>query len=365
MGARADCIVVGGGLIGMLSARELALGGLRVRLLERGRTGRESSWAGGGILSPLHPWRYPAGVSALARWSQERYRSLAQALREETGVDAQWTPSGMLMLEVADQAEALAWAGQWHYTLQVLEGEALQGIEPHLAGSLGQALWMEEVAQLRNPRLLQALRLSLDALGVAVEEGCEVQGLVQTGGRVQGVLTSRGQRDGTQVVIAGGAWSGELLAKAGLDLPVEPVRGQMLLFKAKPGLISPIILSGERYIIPRRDGRVLVGSTMERCGFDKRTTAEAREQLYRDALAIIPDLAAYPIERHWAGLRPGSPGGEPFIGAWPGLEGLYINAGHFRNGVVMGYASARLLADLLLGREPNIDPAPYRLPAVV
>ncbi len=137
----------------------------------------------------------------------------------------------------------------------------------------------------------------------------------------------------------------------------------MLLFNTKPGLIKRIVLEGNRYIIPRKDGRVLFGSTMEDVGFKKKTTQEARDELYNIATERFPVLKEYPIEKHWAGLRPGSPTGIPYICSHPELAGLYINAGHFRNGVVLGPASARLCADLVTGREPSLPAAPYRLNA--
>jgi glycine oxidase len=121
------------------------------------------------------------------------------------------------------------------------------------------------------------------------------------------------------------------------------------------------VLMDGRYVIPRNDGRILAGSTLEEAGYDKTTTAEARESLYDSALRIIPALAECPVEHHWAGLRPGSPDGIPFIGAVPGIGGLHVNAGHYRNGLVLAPASTRLLVDQLLGRTPIVDPEPYRL----
>ncbi|RMD70529.1 MAG: FAD-dependent oxidoreductase, partial [Gammaproteobacteria bacterium] len=165
------------------------------------------------------------------------------------------------------------------------------------------------------------------------------------------------------VVVAAGAWSAGLLAQVGLRLPVVPVKGQMVMFKARPGTVSRILLKGERYVIPRRDGRVVVGSTLERAGFDKGITREAREALVQGALSLLPALGRYPIERQWAGLRPGveGRGGVPLIGAHPGLRGLYVITGHFRNGVVMAPASVGLLLDQILGRRPPLDPRPYAL----
>ena len=145
-----------------------------------------------------------------------------------------------------------------------------------------------------------------------------------------------------------------------MQLPVKPVRGQMILYRAEPGVVQRIVLSQDRYVIPRRDGRILVGSTVEDVGFEKATTRAAMQELEAEARRIIPALANYPIEHHWAGLRPGSPHDIPYIMQHPRISGLFVNTGHFRNGVVLGPASARLLADILLQREPILDPLLYR-----
>ena len=160
-------------------------------------------------------------------------------------------------------------------------------------------------------------------------------------------------------VCASGAWSGALLEPTGIHLPIDPVRGQMILFKGRPGLLSCITLYKDRYAIPRRDGHVLFGSTLEYTGFNKQTTVEAREDLTRAAFELIPGLADLPIEKHWAGLRPGSPDGIPVVGAHPCIDNLYVNTGHFRNGVVLGLASANLLSDLIFQRQPSIQMDPY------
>ncbi len=357
-----DFIVIGGGLIGMLTARELAAGGAQVELLERGTIGQESSWAGGGILSPLYPWRYNAPVTRLAHWSQERYREVAAELLDETGIDPEWTPSGLLMIDDQDERdEAVAWAVNFGYEMEYLRGAGLEHCEPALNAGGRAALWMPEVAQMRNPRLIKAMRKSLEQQRVTITEQCEVKQFLFEGERIVGVISEEGERRAGAVVLAGGAWSGRLLAELGYSLPVEPVRGQMVLFKAEPGVLQRIVLSGERYLIPRRDGRILIGSTLEHVGFQKETTDEARAGLEAVARNLVPALANYPVEHHWAGLRPGSPQGVPFICAHPGLPGLYVNSGHYRNGVVTGLASAHLLADLALQREPTLDPAAYRI----
>lgn len=355
-----DCLVVGGGLIGMLTARELALAGLAVGLVERGETGRESTWAGGGILSPLYPWRYPDAVTALASWSQARYAKLAEALRTETGIDPEFQQNGLLILDTEEVRQAQGWAENWHCSLDPVDAAKLSELEPALGDIPTQALWLPQVAQIRNPRLAQALRKSIENLGVRLFEHTPMTGLVLGETGIHGVVTERGEFNANQVVIAGGAWSALLLESIGMNLPVRPVRGQMILYRAEPGLVQRIVLSRDRYVIPRRDGRILVGSTLENAGFEKTTTRAAMLELEAEARRLIPALADYPIEHHWAGLRPGSPQGIPYILQHPRIAGLFINTGHFRNGVVLGPASARLLADILLQREPILDPTPYK-----
>ncbi|MDH3948258.1 MAG: glycine oxidase ThiO [Gammaproteobacteria bacterium] len=354
-----DCLVVGGGLIGMLTARELAQAGLSIGLVERGETGRESTWAGGGILSPLYPWRYPAAVSALASWSQARYPALAEALQAESGIDPEYQHNGLLILDTEEAEQAQRWATQWQHSLELVNAGQIRELEPALGDVPARAVWIPEVGQMRNPRLAQALRKSIENQAVHLFEHTLVKGLLLGEHAVHGLMTEQGEFKADRVVIAGGAWSARLLESTGVELPVRPVRGQMILYRAEPNIVQRIVLSRDRYVIPRRDGRILVGSTLEEVGFDKSTTRAAMQELEGEACRLIPALAGYEIEHHWAGLRPGSPHGIPYIMQHPRIEGLFINTGHFRNGVVLGLASARLLADILLERQPILEPAPY------
>lgn len=358
-----DVVIVGGGLIGMLSARDLASQGLSVAVVERNEAGRESSWAGGGILSPLYPWRYPDSVSALASWSQQHYPQLFDAIYIESGVDPQYQCSGLLVLDSEEKAEAETWAAKWHVDLRYVQGDELHQLEPRLTAQVEDGLWLPDIGQVRNPRLAQSLKKSIVNQGVKLFENSPVERLIIEGKLARGVQIAAGELLSDNVVIAGGAWSAKLLAETGIELPVKPIRGQMILFRAEPGVVSRIVLSQDRYVIPRKDGRILVGSTLEDVGFEKLTTEQAREELYAEALRLIPELEKYPVEHHWAGLRPASPEGIPYICVHPDIHGLFINTGHYRNGVVLGLASARLLADLMLGREPIVNPGAYRLAA--
>lgn len=357
-----DYLIVGAGVIGMLTARELAQSGASVTLVEMNNCAQEASWAGGGIVSPLYPWRYSDPVTALATWSQSSYIHLAQQLLEETGLDPELSLKGMFMIGVDDEAEALTWGRQYQKPMERIGSDFLYQKEPNLASGCESALWMPEVGSIRNPRLGRSLRCSMEmTTNIKLVEQSRVKHLIVEKETVVGVQLADQILYGDNVVIAAGAWSGELLKPLNIDLPIEPVKGQMMIFKAPVGLINRVVLMQNRYLIPRNDGRILVGSTLERVGFDKQTTAEAKASLYQTALNICPQLEQHELERHWAGLRPGSPEGVPYIGAVPGYNNLAINAGQYRNGLVLAPASTRLLADILLKRQPVIDPTPYEL----
>lgn len=353
-------IIIGGGILGLLCARRLLELNRPITVLELDRVGRASSWAGGGILSPLYPWRYPAPINALAAWSQRDYPRLTQSLGIETGVDPEWTQSGLLAFGVDDIPKAQEWAAGQNIHLQLKAEDEVRALEP-AAGESGQAAWMPDVAQVRNPRLLSALRISVERAGGEIREGVAVTGFEVSRGRLMAVRTAAGDVSTESCVVTAGAWAGHLLETVGLKLPIRPVKGQMLLVRAQPGLVKRILLKGGSYLVPRRDGHVLIGSTLEDAGFDTSITAAARETLWSAALELAPVLAKCPVEQQWAGLRPGSPDGVPFIGEHPEVRGLFVCAGHYRNGIVMAPASARLLTDLMCGKEPPIDPAPYRL----
>jgi glycine oxidase len=354
-----DCVVIGAGLIGMLTAQELVARDLRVTILERGQPARESSWAGGGILSPLYPWRYADPVSELARWSQLHYPRLCRHLEETSGIDPQWTLSGLLIADIDDSDLVRRWAARFGVELELLDGAGVRAIEPRLGFTPASAAWLPDVAQVRNPRLAQSLRATLERQGVEIRSESPAQGWNIKAGRVTAVRTTDAEIGGDYFIVASGAWTAGLLEPTGLVLSIEPVRGQMILFKGPPGLVSRITLYRGHYVIPRRDGYVLAGSTLEYVGFEKQTTQQGLQDLKRSAIELIPDLAEQPIVQHWAGLRPGSPDGIPMVGPHPEIANLFVNAGHFRNGVVLGPATARLLADQLVGAASDLDPAPY------
>jgi glycine oxidase len=354
-------VIIGGGIIGLLTARELALSGQSVIVVEQGRIGAEASWAGGGILSPLYPWRYPEPVNLLAHWSQQHYPSLAVELIQEGNTDPQWTQSGLLVLDQTEHAEAIAWATAYGLSCERLDAQDCAQLEPALQVPGQQALWFPTLAQVRNPRLVKSLQESCTRHGVELRESTPVTGITLRGEQITAVETPGASLTADAVVVASGAWSARLLSSLGMQIPVRPVRGQMIMYHLQPGQVRHINLYAGHYLIPRQDGRLLVGSTLEETDFDKSTTPGAREELAQFACSLFPLLREEQIEQQWAGLRPGSPSGIPYICPVPNITGLYLNTGHYRNGVVLGLASARLLADMMVARTPILDPTPYGL----
>lgn len=355
-----QCVIVGSGIIGLLQARWLAQAGWQVQVFDQGEIGHESSWAGGGILSPLYPWRYPEAVTRLAQWSQAYYPRLAQELLAEGGEDPEWTSSGLLILDSEEQNTACEWAQPHGVNYARIDRNQLNELVPGLAVTVDSALWFPQVAQVRNPRLVKSLYASCRRAGVVFHAHTPVQEILRQQQQVSGIQTPRGPVVADTVIICGGAWSAQILQGIA-TVPIRPVKGEMLVLRGEPGRLDPIVLYQDRYLIPRRDGRILVGSTVEEVGFNKQTTATARQELQQFAQGLFPDLTKLAVEHQWSGLRPGSPTGTPYICAIPGWKNLYLNSGHFRNGLVLGPASTHLLTDILLGRSPIIDPTPYRL----
>lgn len=338
-----EFIVIGAGALGLATAEGLLRQGAAVTVLERGLVGRESSWAGGGILSPLCPWDYPDEVTRLALRGMALFGDMAEALRQATGIDPEYRRCGMLVLPPLDAQAAHRWCAEHGMKVEVR----------------GDALFLPEVAQARNPRLLQSLQARVEQLGGRIVGQCEVKQIVAEAGRVKHLATTRGDFSADAYIVTAGAWSKVLLGAHALHVDIKPIRGQMLLFKFDVPPLPHIVLQHDIYLIPRRDGHLLVGSTREDVGFDKSTTDEARAMLQQRAAAILPALGEMPVVQHWAGLRPASPGNIPTIGRHPLLPNLYINSGHYRYGVTMAPAAVEVLLNILNGAPQPFDVSPY------
>ncbi|MDX5151367.1 MAG: FAD-dependent oxidoreductase, partial [Acidiferrobacterales bacterium] len=226
-----DVVVVGGGIIGLLTAYELIEAGARVTIVDRQSIAQEASWAGGGILSPLYPWRYPEAVTRLASWSQRHYAELIQNLLEITGVDAQYLQSGLLIYSPNEQDIAAKWAENHNISLEIVNAEKASEIQPGIQVDEISWIWMPEVAQVRNPRLLQALRVYMSLKDVKIIENEPLSEIKLRAGKLEGLETKSGFLPADHCLVAAGAWSSKLLDNSGIGLPIEPVRGQILLLK--------------------------------------------------------------------------------------------------------------------------------------
>jgi len=358
-----DSLIIGGGIIGLLTAYELISAGQKVTLIERQELAQESSWAGGGILSPLYPWRYLDSINRLASHSQSIYAEFCQSLLSETGIDPEYTNNGMLVFADNEKKNARQWAEKHNQTLHIIDAKECSELEPQLSlnSNNKDIIWLPIVTQVRNPRLTKALIKQLKQLSADIHTHTEFKSLILDKKKIKGVKTNQGDFFADNIIICGGAWSAEILRTEDKVPAVRPVHGQMILFQTPPDTISRIVLDENRYIIPRRDGKVLFGSTIEEIGFKKQITADAKAELIEIACSRFPVLNKAEVIHHWSGLRPGSPAGVPYICQHSDYDNLFINAGHFRNGVVLAPASCQLMADLVLKREPILDPRPYGL----
>jgi len=395
-----DLVVCGGGVIGLSIAFEAAARGWRVAILEAGDFGRESSWAGAGIL--------PAGASVPAHDPIEQLRSLShrlhpvwsKKLRDISGVDNEFRERGGLYVAPtpAERATLLANRMWWedhgipveHWS-QTKALEQLPGLQGLIARSPNCDFWfVKGDCSLRNPRHLDALVIGCEKLGVNMRTHCRVEGWSTSNNRITAAKYATGtavQRIGTadetphahseivsngarrmdgyreilgdRFCVAAGAWTANLLDPLQIATGVLPVRGQMILYRCERPPFPMVIHEGNRYLVPRDDGHVLAGSCEEEVGFDATTTPEMIDQLRNWAESIWPELARTPIERTWAGLRPGSFDSFPYMGTLHPYENAYIASGHFRHGLHWSTATATLLMEWMLGETTSIDISPF------
>jgi glycine oxidase len=359
MSGHPDVLIVGGGVIGLTTAYYLVRHGAAVSILDQSDLGRQASWAGAGIIPPGDPDHAPTAFDRLRGLSARLYPELSQDLRTRTGVDNGYVVCGGLELP-DDGAPTDEWRTEG-IRFEEIRGDELRRREPGLAPGIEYGYFLPGMAQVRNPRHLKALIAFAEGHGVRLEPNCAARGLTVQGGRCVGVETEHGRRPAGKVLLAAGAWSDGLLQQAGWRPGVRPVRGQIALLQTDRPAVRPVLLHGKRYLVPRTDGRVLVGSTEEDAGFDARPTASAVASLLEFAAALVPSLGGAVLERCWAGLRPGSPDGLPFLGAVPGCDGLFIAAGHFRAGIQLSPATGLAMAELLVGRPTRVPLDDFRL----
>jgi glycine oxidase len=360
MAKAADAVVVGGGVIGCAVAWALARDGLAVTLLERGELAAQASGAAAGMLTPSPEASDDGPFLRLARVSLALFPSWCEAVREGSGVDPEFEASGSLHVarapeeaeQIRERARRLATPGaEW------LDPQAALDAAPGLSERVAGALWSPGDAHVRSALFTRACATAAGQLGADIRVGVSALGLRRDGARITGVIATDGEHPAGCVVLCTGAWLPEGVAWLGqrVRVPIEPVRGQILSLEAPEPPLRTIVFGGGVYLVPRRDHSVVVGATQESVGFDSRVTAEGVAQLLTAAPGLVPALARSTFLFAWAGLRPATPDRLPLVGWFPGVSGLMIAAGHFRNGVLLAPITARLVADLVRGKALPAD----------
>lgn len=357
--------MIGAGISGLMSALELLEQGCSVSIFDQQQSGQAASWAGGGILSPMYPWRYPAAVNMLAQSAKTEYLRWNAKLQPDTGIDFQIHETGMLIFDESDFDIGLNFAEQFQQPMQQakhLHSAELHQLNPHISAQFQQAIYFPQLANVRNPRLLQSILCYLKQHPrVQLFEHCPIERLELHGQQVRAIVDQAGQRyQADDYVLTTGAWSARWAEQLDVQIPVRPVHGQMVLFKTPENWLPTMCMNQVMYLIPRQDGHIVCGSSMAEQGFDTRLNTDTTAHILEASYAMVPALKDLPIVKQWAGLRPGSPdGGIPYIGLMPEFDNLWANFGHFRNGLCMAPASARLLRQLLLGQTPDVSPEAY------
>ncbi|MFN2384997.1 MAG: glycine oxidase ThiO [Thermoanaerobaculia bacterium] len=361
MTSGADVLIVGGGVIGCALARELAGRGARVALAERGRIGGEASSAAAGLLTPQAESLTRGPLFDVGLLSRDLYPDWIGILEQETGEEVGYRRSGALVCAFTEEEErrlesCRAWQTEGHLSVEAYEAAAIPAaLRRHVSERVRRALFFPDEAFVHCPLLMTALASSLELRGVSVHAGRMVLALRVEAGRCRGAQTPAGPLEADAVVDAAGAWAG-LLGGLPWELPVRPVRGQIVALRTE-NCPPAVVQSEEVYLVPRSDGKLLAGATVEEAGFRKEVTAEGVAGLLAAALRLSPNLGGAAFDGAWAGLRPGSPDGLPLLGE-SGVPGLWLATGHFRNGVLLAPWTARALADRMAG-SPVSELAPF------
>ena len=361
MNASHDLVIVGGGVVGTAVAYFAALSGISCTVLEKGAIGSGASNAASGVLSSSPG---EGDYARLGRRSLQLFHEFAPRLRDESGIDIELEECGELVLALDEgdvislqglrrQLTALGADARW------LEADDVTQMEPVLNPAIVGAIYEPDVCRVNNQRLSDAMAIAASRNGAVINQGVEVTGLLMDEGRVAGVITSEGPVFAGNIVLAAGAWTGlmdrwlygdESPSSAGQPM-VKPVRGVNLNLRPKQGGISSVIHGSWGLLVPRNDGSVIVGATVEEVGFDSRVTAGDLHAILGLGTALVPSFTDADMNWALAGLRPGSADSVPVIGPLPEFENVYLASGHFRNGILLSLATGEAIADMLGGKS--------------
>ena len=356
-----EVLIIGGGVIGLSIARELHKRGLtQITIVDRGTMGREASWAAAGMLAPnietdTHPEFHRFGIESL-----ELYPTFSEALREETGIDIELDRTGTLFLafdETEESAldETFSHQKSRNVNVELLTGSELRDLEPAISRAAGRGLLYPDDWQVENRFLVAALIEYAERNGIRIIENTEVVSLLTDSTNVIGAGTIDGDLLADVTIIATGAWTSLIkIRDVAIPVDVRPIRGQMISFQVQPASLRHVVYSTAGYLVPRADGRILVGATVEDVGFENVVTQDALESLVFVAIGILPDVIPplYVVDR-WSGLRPFAADGLPVIGSIPGYENLIVATAHYRNGILLAPKTAEIVAAKIVDRTDS------------
>ena len=353
--ANYEVLIIGGGVIGLSIARGLhRLGARQIAVVDRGRPGREASWAAAGMLAPNAENEEIDDLYRFCDESRQLFPELAGELLEETGINIELDRTGTLYAAFSDEDlehidERFELQKAAGISVNSLSAAEILNAEPAMSPDVRGSLYFPDDWQVENRKLVTALiKYAVDS-GIEIIEERPVESLIVDSGTVKGAVAGDGSLLADVTVLATGAWT-SLIKIAGKDLPftVKPIRGQMISYKPVVRSFRHVVYSPRGYLVPRTDGRILMGATVEDVGFDDTTTVDAVRQLCEAAVEIAPFLSSEPVADHWAGLRPYATGGMPVIGTIPGVDRLVVATAHFRNGILLTPITAKVIAEFIV-----------------
>ncbi len=355
-----EVLIIGGGVIGLSIARELRKQGVnRITLIEKGMCGEESSWAAAGMLSPQAETNDAGVFFDLCCASRDLYPTLAAELFDETGVDIELDRTGTLYLAFTDGdvtviGERFKWQQNAGFSVEHLSAEEARRAEPFVSQFVREALFFPGDWQVENRKLIAALKRYAEINGIKIFEKTQVEKLIIENNCVVGAKTNAGIVDADMTVVATGAWTSLIkLGDADMPVKIEPVRGQIVAFQAAKRLFQHVICNRRGYVVPRRDGRILAGSTSENVGFDKSVTGSAFLSLKEMACEISTSITELATADRWAGLRPYASDGLPVLGSIGGIDGLFMATGHYRNGILLAPLTAKIVVEKLVNDKDS------------
>ncbi|WP_343836175.1 glycine oxidase ThiO [Salinibacillus aidingensis] len=361
-----DAIVIGGGVMGGSTAFQLSKKGYRTLVLEKDQLGGKASSAAAGMIGAQVELDSDSPMFQLARESRKQFPELAEEIKDLAGIDIGFRKNGMLkmaftneerekFLKIIETQQQLGEQVDW------LTPEEVINKEPLLSSSLKGAMYIEGDGQVSAPDFTMGLLKSAAALGTDLKEYCEVKGFLREGNRVIGVSTNEGNFYSHSVVVTAGAWTTQLIQESGLDLKGYPVKGESFSVITHKPLLTHTIFSSSCYIVPKTGGRLIIGATVKPHSFSRSVSVEGIAQLMEEAKFILPSIKETEWKKAWAGTRPQSLDGLPYLGEHPEWSHLFIANGHFRNGILLSPITGMIITDLIERKKTITDVEPFRI----